>query len=150
MTTEIIIRQPQTENSNGRKSNAGAKSKWSQALQDVICGHLSNGHYINTACALAGITTSTFYDWKNRIPGFSQATVAASAVAEDEALQVVIKAFTDAKYATWYLEHRYPDKWGKTQQPQININLTPAKPFAEMSDAELEEYKIKVSAAVTD
>lgn len=42
---------------------AGRPSKLTDQLADQLCAHLRTGHYIETACALVGISKQSLYTW---------------------------------------------------------------------------------------
>lgn len=42
---------------------AGRPSKLTEQLSDQLCAHLRTGHYIETACALVGLSKTSMYAW---------------------------------------------------------------------------------------
>ena len=105
------------------KKRMGRPTKLTAEMQSEIVELLKAGNYIETACAVAGLHKSTFYDWmkiadasthKNKYTNFSDAVKKAMAWAE--ARDVAIIARHSEKYwqaAAWRLERKYPDKWGR-------------------------------------
>ena len=101
----------------------GRPTKLTADIQSEIVELIKAGNYIETACAVAGLHKSTFYDWmkiadastnKNKYTNFSDAVKKAMAWAE--ARDVAIIARHSEKYwqaAAWRLERKYPDKWGR-------------------------------------
>jgi transposase len=99
----------------------GRRTKLTPELQSKIAGAIAAGNYHEVACALAGVSTSTFYAWlekgragKSPYVEFLEAVKKAEAAAEVKRIQIITKAAdTDWKAAAWYLERRYPERWGK-------------------------------------
>lgn len=108
---------------------------------------LEDGHYVETACRLAGIGESTYYYWLDRgekeynrlqrdyengldlefdenekpFLEFLEASRVASAKAEDSAVQVIKKAFKsdDWRAAAQFLERRFYKRWGKVEKHEL-------------------------------
>lgn len=107
-------------------------------IQQSICGHLETGHYVESACALAGISRQTFYRWMKRgrdigdkpYDVFYEAVEKATAKAEDRALKFIIVASRDNWQANaWYLERRHPARWGRkpvevSHTGQVDVSVT--------------------------
>lgn len=102
---------------------------------------LRSGNYIETACAFAGISKVTYYNWlnkgkkiKDRIGtndsnnsskiakiaereqiylDFLNAVERANAIAEVRHVQIIQNATQyDYRAAIWFLSRRYPERWG--------------------------------------
>lgn len=123
----------------------GRPSKISPELTAKICDMLRAGNYIETAAAYAGINKTTLYDWMKRgaremerveLAGkgakirkkeqpyvdFSNAVTKALAEAEVRDLIIISNAAkTDWKAAAWKLERRTPDKWGRKERLDANL-----------------------------
>jgi hypothetical protein len=92
-------------------------------VQARIVRGLAEGSYLASACRAAGISTDTWYYWrrlcKNGVAhaqvyaGFYGACARASAVVEASALEVVRSGRPDWRRAAWFLERRFPERWGK-------------------------------------
>ncbi len=97
---------------------------------DVLAKALGSGHYMNTACTLAGIPARTVYDWLKEaeqcegketlshrervLTRLSQTLKKAEASAIDRSLQVISDAMpTNWQAAAWYLERRRPQEFGR-------------------------------------
>jgi transposase len=108
----------------------GRKTKLTEAVQQELYNAIAGGNTHETACALAGIATSTFYEWINKgekaksgaYNNFYDQIRKAEALAEAKRIEIIRKAgegkgvFEDKpdwKAAAWYLERRYPEKWGR-------------------------------------
>ena len=91
-------------------------------IQKKIVELIEEGQFAETTANCVGITERTYYNWiqrgKNEECGpyfqFFQAIEQASAKSEVEALDIIWKASErDWRAAAWYLERRFPNKWGK-------------------------------------
>ncbi|WP_245533961.1 hypothetical protein [Effusibacillus pohliae] len=107
------------------------RTKLTPEIQQKIVGAIAAGNYHETACALAGIHPSTFYRWleegakpraKKGYREFCEAVKKAEAAAEAKRIQLITKAAeTDWKAAAWYLERKYPDRWGKKDKVSAEV-----------------------------
>ena len=105
------------------KKRMGRPTKLTAEMHSEIVELIKVGNYIETACAVAGLHKSTFYDWmkiadasthKNKYTNFSDAVKKAMAWAE--ARDVAIIARHSEKYwqaSAWRLERKYPERWGR-------------------------------------
>jgi transposase len=98
------------------------KTKLTPELQKKITGAIAAGNYHETACALAGVSTSSFYRWMQQgekaragiYREFWEAVKKAEAVAEAKRVKIIADAAEENwQAAAWYLERRYPDRWGR-------------------------------------
>ena len=96
----------------------GAKTKLTPELLDKICELLAAGNYIATVCAVVGIATETYYDWRLKNSEFSCAVEKARAGSETDTLARIRKAGQEGIWQAdaWFLERSYPDRWGRTRQ----------------------------------
>ena len=101
----------------------GRPSKLTPEAHDKIIRAIAAGNYLETAAAHGGITYDTLNDWMNKGaagkgPQYVQFYHAAKkAEADAEALRVarISKAGNEGNWQAdaWYLERRYPNRWGK-------------------------------------
>jgi hypothetical protein len=118
----------------------GRPTLYSDALGDRICMWIAAGMPIAASCAHEGIGRATFYDWRSRgalgvepFATFLRAVEVALARSEVAVMQsVVAAAREDWKAGAWWLERRFPKRYGQRQQLKIE------KAPAEMTDAELD------------
>lgn len=108
-------------------------------VQDRISEALMLGHYFDSACTYGGISQATGYNWLARgrdelerregknvrektkkwdkeqiYVEFLEAIEKAAVHAESEALAIIRKASRENWQAGgWFLERRYPKKWGR-------------------------------------
>ncbi|MFC1639820.1 hypothetical protein ACFL3B_03540, partial [Gemmatimonadota bacterium] len=118
---------------NGREPgylnpNAGRPTKLTPELAETIVEAIRGGNYAQVAAATAGISEMTFYSWLKRgtdepdsIYGeFAEAVLTASGEAEQEKLDRLRREVQaddgDWKAAAWWLERRFPKRWGKQQR----------------------------------
>ncbi len=88
-----------------------------------IANLLSGGCYIETACAIVGLSRSTFYNWikkakesknRNKYTIFMDTVSYAQACDEARLVGIISKHCEYSWQATaWMLEHRFTDRWGK-------------------------------------
>lgn len=104
-------------------------SKLTPAVQATVVDALRAGHYQEQAARLAGISPSTFYDWKDRgesgeqpYSEFLEAVEKARAEAEDLYLGIVRTAAENGTWqaAAWWLERSMPRKWGRRTGPHAS------------------------------
>jgi transposase len=102
----------------------GPKGKLTAERQDAIVKAIREGNPHDTAAQAAGIGKTAFYDWlrkgeesekNDKYKKFYEAVKTAEATAEALRVRRINKAglHGDWKADAWYLERRYPDKWGR-------------------------------------
>lgn len=131
--------------------SGGRPTKLNDKVQHKIVTAIKQGNYIETASAYAGINKSTLYDWLKRgqreIDRVSKdgrlrvrkkeqkyvefSNLVEKALAESEMRDVLLigkAAETQWQASAWRLERKFPDKWGRKVQQQIEhsggINIT--------------------------
>jgi len=110
------------------KRPAGRPSKLDEATQQKFLDAVREGLPYSTACALAGISETTFAVWRQRADaepdsayaGFMQALKAAEAEAEAANGKRIRSAADNGQWqaAAWILERRHPDKWARTERSE--------------------------------
>lgn len=99
----------------------GRPTALTQELSDLICEAVRNGNYRDTAAEWVGITVRTLRSWVRRgkqEPGsayerFLHALLEAEGAAEIKMVELVCKAAVeDPKHAEWWLERKFPQRWG--------------------------------------
>lgn len=101
----------------------GRSSKLTPETQQKIITAISAGAYLETAAAHGSISETTFYRWlqegEQSTSGakreFWEAVKKAEADAELMRLARISKAGQEGSWQAdaWYLERRYPNRWGK-------------------------------------
>lgn len=102
----------------------GRPTKLTPEVQDRILQAIRAGNYRETAARYGGISPATFYRWLERgerarrgpFREFREAVERAESEAEVRYVAIVAKAATDdVRAAQWWLEHRFPERWGRRQ-----------------------------------
>jgi hypothetical protein len=112
-------------------------------VQQAIIVSLTKGNYLNTACESSGVTRWTFYHWKNRFDegdpdaqiyaDFFNSIKRASAIGEALALERLQTGSTGWQAYAWFLERRFPARWGRKDQLTVK-----GKDVKKLTDEELE------------
>lgn len=109
----------------------GRKTKLTPEIERKLTSAIAAGNYHEVACSLAGISPATFYNWMKKgeqaksgqFLEFLEAIKKAEAIAEAKRIQMITEASeTNWQAAAWYLERRYPDRWGKQSKHDVNMN----------------------------
>lgn len=93
-------------------------SKLTPDTQDRICQLLRAGNTHEVAAEAAGISLSSFYNWKRDKPKFAEAIERAEAEAEAVLVARVSQAARNGSWraATWLLERRNPEQWAPVRE----------------------------------
>jgi len=104
----------------------GRPSKLTPETQKLFVDAIAAGNYVATAAELAGIGQSTYYRWleqgktatRGRYREFWDAVKKAEAQAEAVRVARIARAGGEGNWQAdaWYLERRYPDRWGRRQR----------------------------------
>jgi hypothetical protein len=106
----------------------GRPSKLTSEVADRIISSIKSGNFRNTAARWAGIGERTMRDWMTRgeahpkspFGSFRRRVMEAEKAAEMRCVAIVMKAAAnDAKHAEWWLERKYPQRWGRKQRHEI-------------------------------
>lgn len=137
------------------KKQAGRPSKLTDEAQAAIVSAIERGHYHATAIGFAGIGQSTFTRWMDkgqreepefeRYRAFRAAVLLADATAEDVHLTRINQASRAGAWqaSAWFLERKYPDRWGRKDKVQHEG----ADAFAAFLDEVARKRQEQVSAA---
>jgi len=98
---------------------------------------IEGGNYATTAAEAAGIGKSTHYEWMEKgeqgiepYAEYAEAIKKAEAIAETNAVKVIQEASRDNWTAgAWYLERKFPDKWGRKDKLTQEISGKDGKPI---------------------
>lgn len=109
----------------------GAPTKLTPARQTRFCELLRAGNYLETSAYASGVTPPTIYNWLNE--GYEQdqgpqrnffnAVKKAAADAEVDALKIAKAGKHNWQSAAWFLERRYPTRYGRREYIQDERNL---------------------------
>lgn len=107
------------------RMNEGRPTLLTPEVHATIVKLLALGNYLETAAALAGVSRSTVFAWLRRGAEesdgiyFDFLVAARTAAAQSEATDLAIIQMAarrgDWKAAAWRLQHRFPSRWGRTQ-----------------------------------
>lgn len=126
----------------------GRKPKYSdEELIERLVAALRAGNYVETACAYAGIGTSTYYRWlqeaeKDDAPDYLRDLRDAVESARAAAIVRNVKLIQDAaangswQAAAWWLERSQPHMWGRNDKLRTEISGPDGGPVTVMSAAE--------------
>jgi hypothetical protein len=108
---------------NKPKNDGRGGPKLTPQLQVEISELLKLGCYIETACAMAGISRSTYYNWidkaktsnrRNKYTLFMDAVTHAQACDEARLVGMINVHCKDKwRASAWMLERRFTNNWGK-------------------------------------
>ncbi len=108
-----------------------------QLIQSVMVEAIEGGNYATTAAEAAGIGKSTHYEWMEKgeqgiepYAEYADAIKKAEAIAESNAVKVIKAASLENWTAgAWYLERKFPDKWGRKDKLTQEISGKDGKPI---------------------
>ena len=98
-------------------------------LRELICTAIREGNYREVAAEFAGVPKRTFRHWLARgrrepetVYGqLLHAVIEAERAAEIKMLEHVFRAAaSDPKHAQWFLERKFPERWG-SQRAEIAL-----------------------------
>lgn len=104
--------------------HTGRPTKLTPELQEVIVKHIRAGSYDVVAAQAAGIARGTFDAWMTRTgapyEAFQHAVLKARAEAEQRNVMIIEQAaITSWQAAAWWLERKFPDRWGLKQRIEV-------------------------------
>lgn len=98
----------------------GAPTKFTPEIRSRILGLLREGNYRYAVARACGIDRDTLREWIKADPDFSGAVLDAEGEAEFNALRAVLAAAAaDPAHARWYLERKFPQRWGSKQRHEV-------------------------------
>jgi transposase len=108
----------------------GRPTKLTPEVREQVVELVRQLNYAETAAGCAGIGKSTYYRWMKRgedeesgpYREFKDAVRLAEAEAEMKALAMVRDAAPrDWRAATWFLERRFPHRWGRRERRDMKV-----------------------------
>lgn len=115
------------------KARKGRPSKFTPKTQEAILELLRAGNFREVAAEGAGIDKRTFMRWmkagrkKPSSPEGAFVTRVREAEREAEIAMVkavVLGAAQDPKHAEWFLERKFPERWGRKDKSDVNLSGT--------------------------
>ena len=144
----------------------GRPLRLTDAVTDTICDALKEGAYAEEAAAMAGIGRSTYYMWLSRgrvarsrreedLPvsvtdqgflDFLDSVERASVAPEMEALRIIHRAAERGSWraAAWFLERRYPHKWGPGRKEDFD-GIRPLDKVGRPPEVTIEDLERRVT-----
>jgi AraC-like DNA-binding protein len=119
----LAARELFIENLNSKdKSNTRVKNtKYTAILAHQICEHVSKGIPMRQAAQALGISESTFHRWRREKDDFAEMIDQAIGVSESR-LITEISVNEDWRAKAWILERRFPERWSKREQIDMNVS----------------------------
>ena len=126
-----------------------AKGKFDDTRLDVLYKALSQGMTVKSACALAGISQQTYYQWVATKPQFTEMIQKAESEMKERALKVINQAAQNGQWqaAAWLLERREPNEYGRQDRVRIEDVRGTAEKLAEKIGVTVEELLAEVDTA---
>lgn len=109
----------------------------SEVIQNAMVEAIEAGNYASTAAESVGISSSTHYLWMSKgeegiepYVGYMEAIKKAEAEAEMSAVRNIKTHAADNWTASaWYLERKFPDRWGRKDKLTQEISGKDGKPI---------------------
>lgn len=90
------------------------RTKYTRDMCKRICSLIAGGNYITRACEAVGIHPDTHYEWMKKHTDYAEEIKKAEALSELWHVDNIKKASARSWQASaWYLERRYPERWGR-------------------------------------
>lgn len=102
----------------------GRPTKLTPEVRARLCEALRGGNYRETAALWAGVTPETLARWMQkkgeRFDQLRKEVLEAERAAEVRAVALVMKAAAaDPKHAQWWLERKFPERWGRRDRHEL-------------------------------
>jgi transposase len=140
-----------------QETKIGRPDELTQERIKTIAAYIQDGNYIETACALEGISKKTLYNWLKKgreEPGtiheeFLHAMEKAAAWSEARDVRTITAASAkNWTAAAWRLERKYYDRWGKRDTVIHGGGLSVGT--FDMNETEKAEFKTNFGALFPD
>lgn len=139
---------------------SGRKTKLTKELTDEIVKRIRAGNYIKVACQAVGISHTAYFDWIKKgeegiepYDEFLYAVKKAEGEAHVNYVAIIAsQAPTQWQAAAWWLERKFPDKWGRKEKIEIDKQQVSVKEieaiearFSKIPAKELNKYINEIS-----
>jgi len=139
---------------------SGRKTKLNKEITIEVTKRIRAGNYIKVACEAVGISQTSYFDWlKKGEQGIEQYAEFLGAIKKAEAEAqvnfvaiIASQAPTQWQAAAWWLERRFPDKWGRKEKIEIEKQQVSVKEieaiearFSKIPAKELNKYINEIS-----
>ena len=108
-------------NSKDESKKRVKNTKYTAILANQICDYVSKGIPMRQAAQSLGISESTFHRWRRDKEEFSEMIDQAIGVSEARLISE-ISVHEDWRAKAWILERRFPDRWSKREQIDMNVS----------------------------
>ena len=107
-----------------QKGGGGRPPQLDLTFAERICHHIAAGHFVQSALAAEGVARRTYYFWMERgeqdlvaekdsvYVEFLHMIKKAEFMAEDQNLKILLAGGIGWQANAWFLERRFPAKWG--------------------------------------
>ena len=114
----------------------GRRSKYTPETVKKICDAIKVGATYEHAAAYAGVCYDTFNEWRNHKPEFSEAVLLAEGQGAITNLSLIQRAANQGSWraASWILERRHPESYGRQIIDHGNANDEPFQIEAKVMD----------------
>lgn len=108
--------------SDAQKNKGGRPSSMTPEIRAKLLEALRGGNYRGVACQWAGVDDSTLRRWMRKgldepdseWAKFREEVIEAEQSAEVRAVALIMRgAESDPKHAQWWLERKFPERWGR-------------------------------------
>ncbi len=108
-------------NKSDKSKSRAVYTKYTALLAHQICEHVSKGIPMKQAAQALGISEATFHRWRSEKEEFGEMVNQAIGVSEAR-LITEISSCEDWRAKAWILERRFPDRWSKREQIDMNVS----------------------------
>jgi hypothetical protein len=132
----------------------GRKPKLTRELIKKAARLLRAGNYAEIVADVLGIGRTTYFRWLQEADErgglyreFRDAVERASAEAERDAVAVIVKP-KSPEHAKWFLERRFPSRWGKKERVEDAEKPPPVIKFIFTGDSEPEKFPYRDESGI--
>jgi transposase len=135
-------------------NRVGRPTKLTPELEAEFCALLLEGNYIETACALIGLSKDTVFNWLKKgargeeleYEQFSLAVKSSLAAAEAADLRAIRHhGLSNWQALAWRLERRFPSRWGKKDSLTAQVDMVKT----ERTEAVIEHHLMSDAESAT-
>lgn len=142
------------------KKKMGRPTKLTPKIQDEIVELLKAMNYVETACAVVGISKNTYYDWikkaneskrRNKYTIFRDEIEKAQAWGEAR-LVATINRHSERNWqaGAWLLEKRHSDRWGKEKKEEEPSKKEEEPEYVSADVSHIDPLQRKIMKSILD
>lgn len=120
----LAAREAFIDNLNKTKTTKPTRTrqgKFTTILAHQVCDLIAKGVPFDAAASGSGIHVSTIHRWRKEREDFAEMIEQAIGVSEAR-LITEISTCEDWRAKAWILERRFPDRWSKRDQVDLNVS----------------------------